>query len=90
MSKTNKTKNPTTRTGTGTAGAGTGTKKKHSKPRSVVEVFSLIPGSKYVKKAFRSAKEKIHKSKFAQKHLIVDPNKNELSKVGKFIKRHIE
>ena len=59
-------------------------------PKDLVDVFSLIPGSKYVKKAFRNVKEKIHKSDFAQKHLIVDPKKTKLTKVGEFIKKHTE
>ena len=63
---------------------------KEKKIDDLVDVFSLIPGSKYVKKAFSNVKEKIHKSDFAQKYLIVDPKKTKLSKVGEFVKKHTE
>ena len=57
----------------------------------LADVLDLIPGSGYVKKVFSNVKEKIHKSDFAQKYLIVDPKKTKkLSKVGEFIKKHTE
>lgn len=62
--------------------------KKKEKLKDLVDVFSLIPGMKYVKKSLRKVKEKVHKSKFAKKYLIVDPNPK-LSKIGKFVKRHL-
>jgi hypothetical protein len=41
------------------------------------------------KKGFwRKIKEKVHKSEFAQKHLIV-PKETKLSKIGKFVKKYI-
>ena len=64
--------------------------KEKEKPKDLVDVLSLIPGSKYVKKALHKTREKFRKSEFAQKYLIVDPKKTKLSKIGEFIKRHTE
>ena len=68
------------------------TKKKPTEKKidDLADVLDLIPGSEYVKKAFSNVKEKIHKSDFAQKYLIVDPKKTKLSKVGEFVKKHTE
>ena len=68
----------------------TNKKPTEKKIDDLADVLDLIPGSEYVKKAFSNIKEKIHKSDFAKKHLIVDPKKTKLSKVGEFVKKHTE
>ena len=65
------------------------TKKKEKPIDDLADVLGLIPGAKAVKRVLRKTKEKIHKSKFAQKYLIADPkNKGKLSKIGEFINKY--
>ena len=69
------------------------TKKKPTEKKidDLADVLGLIPGAKAVKRVLRKTKEKIHKSKFAQKYLITSTeDKGKLSKIGEFIKKHTE
>ena len=57
----------------------------------LADVLGLIPGAKAVKRVLRKTKEKIHKSKFAQKYLITSTeDKGKLSKIGELLKKYTE
>ena len=66
------------------------TKKKPTEKKidDLADVLGLIPGAKAVKRVLRKTKEKIHKSKFAQKYLITSTeDKGKLSKIGELLKK---
>ena len=69
------------------------TKKKPTEKKidDLADVLGLIPGAKAVKRVLRKTKEKIHKSKFAQKYLITSTeDKGKLSKIGELLKKYTE
>jgi|TARA_R100000306_G_C4245348_1_gene77757 hypothetical protein len=66
----------------------TPTNGKKEKIDDLADVLALFPPAKYVRNIMRKTKKKLHKSKFAQKHLIV-PKETKLSKVGEFVKKYI-
>ena len=69
------------------------TKKKPTEKKidDLADVLGLIPGAKAVKRVLLKTKEKIHKSKFAQKYLITSTeDKGKLSKIGELLKKYTE